>query len=345
MRLWGWVVLLCVCLAVSVAGQEGATSPTKGEAGKRAAAEEAEDDVVRVRTDEVLLAVSVRDAQGHLVGGLERERFMVYDNGRRQELEGFRRRRVPASVLLLLDASSSVFRQMELIRRAAGGFVEGLEAEDRVSIMQFADQVRLLSGWTAASEKAALLKSLNWNYRPGERTSFYAGLSAAARAQMERTEGRRIIVLLTDGIDTTKGGAAGWEQALADVRRAETSVYVISLTASMRAALERERGGRLRRLLAGSYERLFISRYLEMINRSESLLEQLATESGGRLFLPLEETDLAPAYSAIAEELREQYVLTYKPEPKPSAGEWRRVEVLVAPGGYEVSARKSYFGR
>src|SRR5947209_18575619 len=108
------------------------------------------DDILRVKTEEVLLPVSVRDEMGAPVNGLEKERFMVFDNGVRQEIASFNRRRVPANIVLLLDASSSVFSEMRFIRDAAKRFLEGLLDEDKVSVMQFSDRVELLQDWTSA---------------------------------------------------------------------------------------------------------------------------------------------------------------------------------------------------
>jgi Ca-activated chloride channel family protein len=305
-----------------------------------------EDDVLRVRSEEVLLPVSVRDSAGEPVGGLGQERFLVYDNGVRQEIKSFNRYRVPANIVLLLDASSSVFSQMRFIREAAKGFVHGLLKEDRVCVMQFADRVELLQDWTLATEAGRLEKALDWRYHPGESTTFYDGLYLAAQEQLSRVEGRRIIILLTDGIDTAERRHASFKEALNAVRRAEASVYVLSLTASLRALIERKTGGGwLGRLLSGGYDPSLVRRYMALINGAEKMLTEIATQTGGRIFLPVETDDLAPAYRAIAEELRTQYIITYQPRPRAVVGEWRRIHVLVTPGGYEVATREGYTGR
>nr|MBA2501710.1 hypothetical protein [Pyrinomonadaceae bacterium] len=109
--------------------------------------------------------------------------------------------------------------------------------------------------------------------------------------------------------------------------------------------VERQTGGRLRRLLAGGYDPQYIAQILRQINEAEADLEKLATQTGGRMFLPIEDQDLAPAYDAIAEELRTQYILTYTPKPRAAEGEWRQIRVLVAPGGYNVAARTGYTKR
>jgi Ca-activated chloride channel family protein len=300
--------------------------------------------VLRVRTEEVLLPVSVRDAQGLPVKGLDKESFFVYDNGVRQEIRSFNRRRIPANIVLLLDASGSVFSQMRFIREAAKGFIEGLDAGDKVSLMQFADKVELLQDWTTARDTASLLKAINWRYRPGQSTAFYDGLYLAAHDQLSKVEGRRLIIVLTDGIDSIERRHAGYTDALNAVRQTGATIYVVSLTASLRALVEARTGGggRLGRIFARGFDPRQVARYLAQIETAEKLLTGLAEQTGGRIFLPLKDEELSPAYSAIAEELRSQYIITYQPRPKAQSGTWRPVRVLVSPGGYEVSTRRGY---
>lgn len=342
-------VALCLVLILQwgtcIYGQSGRKAGAESQPSTNTTAQDG-GEIVRVRTDEVVLPVSVRDWTGAPVGGLGEERFLVYDNGVRQEIKSFNRRRVPANIVLLLDASGSVFRQMRFIREAAKGFVQGLLKEDKVCVVQFADRVELLQDWTPATEVEKLEKALDWRYHPGERTTFYDGLYLAAQEQLNRVEGRRIVILLTDGIDTAESRQASFADALNALRRAEASVYVVSLTANLRALLEKRGvGGWWGRLLAGANGQHNVARHLSTIDAAEKQLTGLASQTGGRIFLPLAEEDLRPAYEAIAEELRTQYIITYKPTPRAASGEWRRIHVLVTPGGYEVATREGYTGR
>jgi Ca-activated chloride channel family protein len=303
------------------------------------------DEVLRVKTEEVLLPVSVRDEAGVPVSGLGQERFIIFDNGVRQQIASFNRHRVPANIVLLLDASSSVFSQMRFIREAAGRFVYGLLKEDKVCVMQFSDRVEVLQDWTSATNSQQLEKSLNWRYHPGLRTTFYDGLYLAAEEQLSKVEGRRIVILLTDGMDTANQRRASFVDALNAVRRAEASVYVVSLTANVRAQLEEKTGGtKLRRLFSG-YDQREVAHYLALIDDAEKLLTNLATQTGGRIFLPIKDEDLSAAYQAISEELRTQYIITYQPKPRVNSGEYRHVRVLVTDGEFEVATRDGYTGR
>jgi Ca-activated chloride channel homolog len=347
----GLRLILCGLLALQLV-QLKCSPAVFGQSGRKAATAAQgvdgpsdADEVVRVRTDEVLLPVSVRDWSGASINGLNRDDFIVYDEGVRQSIRSFNRQRVAANVVLLLDASGSVFQQMSFIRQAAKGFLEGLLPEDKVCVMQFADKVELLQDWTSAKQQGALEKALDWRYHPGENTTFYDGLYLAAEDQLQKVEGRRIVILLTDGIDTAERKRLGFTDALSAIRRAEASVYVVSLTEMLRLMIERSAGGRARQQLMRGYDPKVISRYLKLIDDSEKRLTELSTQTGGRMILPLKDEDLAAAYRAIAEELRSQYIITYKPDPPVLAGQWRKVRVLVLPGGYEVAAREGYTGR
>ena len=345
--------LCCLFLLLSsvnsVEAQSGRTAKSVGERSATtlpkaggAAGIETDEDVIDIRTTEVLLPVSVREADGRLKRDLAPENFLIYDNGVRQEITSFNKERVPINVVLLLDASGSVYSQMSFIRKAAIGFVHSLTAEDKVSVMQFADRVELLQDWTPAGDTKGIDKALQWRYHPGERTTFYDGLYLAADEQLKKVQGRRIVVLLTDGIDSSERKRVDFTQALNAIRRSETIVYTISLTESLRRELDEKTGGRVNRLLMGGYNKRLIAMYRAQLAEAEANLKQLASQSGGRVFFPLEQTELAGVYQQIAEELRTQYLITYRPTPRSTQTQWREIRVLVTPGGYDVSARREY---
>lgn len=326
--------LLCAGTALGQSGRQ-ASKASEG------VGEEAEE-VLRIRTEEVLLPVSVRDSNGLPVAGLGKENFLVFDNGVRQEIASFNRERVPANIVLLLDASSSVFSQMRFIRDAAKRFTQGLVDGDRVCVMQFSDRVELLQDWTNAGDLQGLAKSLDWRYHPGQRTTFYDGLYLAAEEKLKQVEGRRIIILLTDGLDTAEKPAASFADALSAVRRADVSVYVVSLTANEREQVESKIGGsKLHKIFSG-YDARDVGRYLKMLEAAESLLERLAVQTGGAIFLPVKDEELTAAYQAIADDLRSQYIITYRPVPRIEAGQYRHVKVLLLGGDYEIGSREGY---
>ena len=331
------LTLICLLSASAAVAQRGrAPGPPDGQT--------TDNDTVRIRTDEILVPVSIRDSSGVLVSGLSPDRFLVFDNGERQEITSFNRQRIPANIVLLLDASGSVFSRMRFIREAAKRFLQSLLPEDKVCVMQFADQVELLQDWTSGIDRRPLIKALEWRYHPGQATTFYDGLYLAAQNQLSNTEGRRIVILLTDGIDTAERKRASFSDAVTAIRRVEATVYVVSLTESLRAEITRNDRGWLGRVFGG-YDPRAVAEAKTLLDDAEKKLTTIATETGGHIFLPVKDEDLAPAYEAIAEELRLQYVITFMPKKRAAAGEYRRLKVLVIPGGFEVTAREGYMGR
>jgi hypothetical protein len=128
--------------------------PEKGEAGRqsdqrgRADDEVDENEVVRINASEVMLPVTVRDAEGRLVTGLGRDDFKVFEDGREQPLSDLSLRQVPVDVALLVDSSSSVAESFEDVRRAAEEFSSRVAADDRFCLVKFDDRVELLLDWS-----------------------------------------------------------------------------------------------------------------------------------------------------------------------------------------------------
>jgi VWFA-related protein len=302
-------------------------------------------DVVKVRSDEIMITISVRDSDGKRVEDLAPTDFMIFDNGKRQEIAGFNRERTPVNVLLLLDASGSVFSHMRFIREAAGKFVRELRAVDNICVMQFADDVELLQDWTSAANTAAVTKALNWRYHPGESTSFYDGIYLAAKDRMSKVTGRKLIILLTDGIDAPKVKHASRDDSVHALKLSEAALYVISLTAVLRNNVDKSTGTTKKAQVLRGHDPRQVAQIQQVINQAEDSLNAMADATGGRMYLPLKDDDLKDSLEAISEELRSQYIITYRPNPAVKTDEWREIKVLVRTGGYDVQAREGYRGR
>ena len=331
------ILALLAALSCAALAQSGRRAQPPAAGGK-----EADEGVaVSVRTEEVILPITVRDSMGRLVPGLSPQDFFIYDNGQRQEIEEFNRRRVPVNVIFLLDASGSVFEKMDVIREAALAFIKTLAPEDRVAVIQFADKAQQLQDWTGNYDD--LKQALNWKYRPGRATAFYDGLAAAAE-KLKSVEGRRAVILLTDGVNTA--GATSFGQGLAALQRVEAAVYVVSETEAQMRLLRRDTKGAAgffnRVLGAGYYGQ--VKEYLALLERAERELTTLTEATGGRIYFPVENHDLSAAYAEVAAELKTQYIVTYVPTGGRAAdGEYHKVEVLVRGGGYQAHTRRGYY--
>ena len=302
-----------------------------------------EGDVISVSTSEVMLPVTVRDAGGRLVTNLTRDAFRVFEDGREQPLSDLALRRVPADVVLMVDASSSAAANLDDFRRAAEGFASKLSPEDRISLIKFDDRVELLQDWTQS--RVQLRRSLR-RIVPGVFTRFNDALLLASREQLARARGRHAVIVLTDGIDSGRGYST-LEAALRALLEAQATVYVVSNTEIERRTKREE----LDTLLssdasAARFNELRIGDLregLRVLDISERNLAQLTAATGGRLYKPSSFEELDATYAEVAEELRHQYAIYYTPLNKARDGGFRRVRVETKIPAHKVSARIGYF--
>ena len=300
------------------------------------------EDVISVNTAEVLLPVTVRDRGGQLLEGLTRNDFRVFEDGVQQTLSDLSLRQVPVDVVLMVDASSSVSDNLDDFGRAAEGFASHLAADDRISLIQFDDRILLLQDWTRSLMQ--LRRALR-RVVPGMFTRFHDAVLLAARDQLPRGSARHAIIVLTDGIDSGRG--ISFEAALRGALQSQTAVYVISNTQIERAKKEQE----LSNLLDASssvqkFNELRIQDLrlgLEALTASERNLEELTSDTGGRLYRPKSFADLESVYTEVANELRHQYALYYAPSNRKRDGQFRRVRVETIKSDSKVSARIGYY--
>jgi Ca-activated chloride channel family protein len=265
----------------------------------------------------VRVLATVRNAAGDLVGTLEREDFSVYDNGILQEIAVFERQtEQPLSVALLVDASPSTAKELRYETDSVSRFLKAVFSEggpqDAVALYSFSYDVRLLAGFTRRRERIEAAMRL---VKSSSGTSMYDAIYLASR-DLELREGRRVIVLITDGGDTTS--AKTFRDALEAVQRADAVLYAI-LVMPVTSDAGRNVGG-------------------------ENALAALASGSAGRVFTPAVGPALDEAFISILRELRTQYFLGYYARGLPPARErYHRLEVKVRNPDLRVSARSGYY--
>jgi VWFA-related protein len=300
-------------------------------------------DVVSVDTTEVMFPVTVRDSNGRLVSELTRTDFRVFEDNSQQPLSDLALRQVPVDVVLMVDSSSSVARNLDDFRRAAEGFAEKLQADDRISLIKFDDRVQLLQDWTKS--RFQFQRALN-RIEPGTFTRFNDALLLASKDHFGPvTKSRRAAIVLSDGLDKSSG--ATLETALQALIRAQVAVYIVSNTQISRAAklteLDTLRGGTPS---AVKFNQVNIDRLkLEImaLDQSEENLDQLAQATGGRLYKPLSFDALESTYAEVADELRHQYALYFTPLNKARDGSFRRVRVEMTNPSLHSQTRVGYF--
>jgi VWFA-related protein len=300
-------------------------------------------EVISVDTTEILLPVTVRDSQGRLVNNLKRGDFRVFEDSSEQPLSDIALRQVPVDAVLMVDASSSVASNLDDFRRAAEGFADRLDKEDRLSLIKFDDRVELLQDWTQS--RFQFHRALN-RIEPGMFTRFNDALMLAARDQFAKGKSRRAIIVLSDGIDSGRG-AATLEAAAQMLLKAQVTVYIVSNTEISRTSKKAE----LDNLLAGPdntvrFNQLHIDDLkegLRVLDVSEQRLEQLAEVTGGRLYKPKSFDALDSIYAEVADELRHQYAIYYTPLNKTRDGGFRKVRVEMTNPSYGATTRVGYF--
>lgn len=273
----------------------------------------ASDDVERVETNLVTVPVFVTDGRGRRVAGLRGEEFEVRDEGRRVELSFFAPGTDRVALLFLLDASGSAGQTLASQRAASLALFASFGAGSRVSVRQFQETVETTLPFTRDLGEAR--QGFRFRSFPNRRTAIFDAALSAARAfdegEQHPTE-RRIVILISDGLDTASSASAS--EAVKAAREANVSFYVIHLP------LFTPRDGRL------------------VPRRTAKGFRDLAEETGGRFFTvgdadsalnPRAQPNLGPVFAAIAEDLRGQYVLGYYPAAAERL-KLRRVEVRLA---------------
>lgn len=265
----------------------------------------------RIRVDRVQLYVRViGDGEPSVPGA---GAFRVFEDGVEQEVEAVERMSdLPVAVGMLVDCSGSMLERLTSALEATATFVDGLLQfpQDKAYTMAFADLATVLQGFT--NDPARLRASLD-AVRPGLDTALYDSVIAGVR-KFEGIDGRRALVVLTDGHD--QGSERRLRDAIAVAQRADIALYPVGVDLSPRFFRERW------------------------------VLGELARATGGRVSYLYRRDDPTRIYRAIADDLRRQYRITYRPRVPLGNGEWRAVEVRVAGAeddDLEVRVRPGYY--
>src|SRR5262245_34653280 len=240
--------------------------------------------VIAIDTNEVLLPVTVRDSTGQFVTDLKVEDFTVFEEGIPQPISSFALKRMPVHVVIMMDTSSSVTREIEDFKDAAWRFINQLPPEDEFSLIRFDDEVELVQDWT--SSRNALKRALN-RLRTGMFTKFNDALYLAAHEQLGKIKGRKAVIVLTDGIDSGRGAITA-ERAFRTMVEEEVPVYVVSKT-RIQSRIERDELEYFEKASSSTVNKLRIDGIkmtLNQLETSEKYLTRIAEETGGRIFLP-----------------------------------------------------------
>lgn len=293
-----------------------ATAAAVGLAGYAAAL--AQDPVIRVDVQLVRLLVTVKDADGALVGGLAEADFHLADSGVPQKIAVFERQtEQPLSIALLVDTSASTAKDLKYELESASRFVKALVREgnpkDSIALYSFNHEVTLQSNFTRNPQR--IEKALP-KLRSEAGTSLYDAIVLASEGLSER-DGRRVMVVVTDGGDTTS--YRKYHDALQAAHDADTVLYALVVMPITNDA-GRNVGG-------------------------ENALTQISKSTGGRAFFPSANKTLDNAFLDILRDLRTQYLIGYYPRNLPaSPDKFRRVSVRLKRSDLQAFTRDGYYG-
>jgi VWFA-related protein len=316
-----------------------------------------EGDVVRIDTNLVTVPVSVLDRDGRFISDLRREQFNVFENGVEQKIAYFESTEKPFTVALLLDTSGSTFFHLWEIKEAAINFAKQLRPQDRVLVVTFDRLVMLLT--EATNDRNVVTEVVERNAITGFSTRLYDALDLVIKARLNKIDGRKAIVLFTDGVDTGSYQATV-KSTLREVEELDALIYPVQYdTTDFVEAQTRTnttivtttiRGRNLppqssSEVTYGAPKASGPGTSIGDYKLADEYLHQLATKTGGRLYTANDRTQLSAAFSKIAEELRHQYSLGYYPQTTLQSGERREIKVRVGQPNVAVRARDSYVQR
>lgn len=287
-------------------------------------------EIIKVETNLITIPVSVFDRNGLYIPNLRRSDFKIFEDDVEQEIAYFGTADKPFTVVLLLDTSLSTNYKIEEIRQAATAFVDQLKSEDAVMVIEFDGNVNVLT--EATNIRPRIYKAIA-KADFGYGTSLYDAVNFSLRKRLNKIEGRKAIVLFTDGVDTTSR-KAGYDTTLGLAEEADALVFPIYYNTF-------------------DWNRSDSSFPFPGLNQigtrpedyalGRQYLIGLAEATGGRVFRP-EATPggLTAAFEGIAEELRRQYNIGYIPAEKGLPGQRRQIRVRVNRPNLVLRARDSY---
>ena len=309
--------LLALWLTLSVAslalGQKSKPQPTPTpDPGQ-------EKEIVNIRR--VRLPITVTDKKGQFVTGLTAKDFLIFEDKVPQQIDSFtseENNSSPLYVAVLMDTSPSTAGKLKFEQESAMNFIQTVvrPRKDRVLFATFDDQVTLRQDFTDRLE--LLDRAVFAIKKTGSQTALYDAIWQFCDEKMRSAQGRRALVIITDGDDTYS--RADINDAIDIAQRTETTIFAISTKAGLSGSVPGVESGTVK-------------------DKGDKGLDRLCDETGGMAFFTGDMLALERSFTKIARELRSQYLITYKPTNDRYDGSYRRVEVKFSSGRENMKLR------
>ena len=330
---------------------------------------------ISVQSNIVTVSAIVRDKHGQIIADLTKNDFTLDEDGRPQAITYFARQNdLPLAVGLLVDTSLSQRRVLDQERSASSTFVDHTlreEKKDQAFLIHFDHEVELLEDFTSSRKKLeAALDTLETpqmqdtssgggggrgggggngggngggghHHGGGAGTLLYDAVYLASNDMMSKLQGRKAVIILSDGVD--RGSKESLGSAIESAQRANTIVYSILFKDDEGFGSRGSSGGWGGRGGMGGGGGRRYPQQQEQRPDGKKILERISKETGGRLFEVTKKQTVDQIYEQIQQELRDQYILGYVPDKSPSSADYRKIHLVTTKKDYIVQARDGYY--
>ncbi len=320
------------------------------------------DEIVTIETNLVTMPVTVLDRNGRFVSGLQQKDFQVFENNVEQQVGFFARVETPFTVVLMIDVSPSTQYRIDEIQNAAISFVNLLRRDDKVMVVSFDEKFNIL---TRPTNDRNVLRNAIQQARFGDGTSLYDAVDQVISRELSYIEGRKAVVVFTDGVDTTSR-RAGYQSTVRQAEEVDALFYPIRydtysvMSGGGNIPQTRYPSPRSRRRSGGGWGGILGDMLGGVViggttggggssgssrgeyDTGKKYLEDLARNSGGRSFEANTTSNLDAAFAGIAEELRQQYQIGYYPQEVGQKGDRKSIRVRVMRPNLVIRAKTSY---
>ena len=360
-----FVIIALAAFFTTASAQQPSPSPTPQKS----------DETVKVFTEEVRLPVQAFDAYGHYDPTLELDDILVLEDGVIQQLRSVTH--LPANVLFILDTGGELSglggmsKSTSLTRQVAAELIGKLQAGAWIAVMQSGNTAEMVQPWT--TDRSAVMKTLKSKLISAKRPRLSDALAIAGKQLKDRPEGSRHVVMITDGVDSP-GVKTNREEAVKNLIAARATVHIISYTEFVRQKSDKRDSpiiagprppssdpitatdptlapGQTRSPTFGIGIRFDPAMrrqrkaYENEVKKSQTVLKNVAEETGGKLMLPLNSDEMIVQAREVARAIGAEYVVTYRPKrplAEATPGEYRRIQVASRRVGLSLHARRGY---
>jgi VWFA-related protein len=291
-----------------------------------------DEETVVLKAALVNLNVSVTNRSGQALANLKKEDFELAENGEQQRIEFFQSQSAPFNLVLVLDLSGSIKDKLDIIKSAALRFVDVLGPQDKVAVVSFTHEIRVVSQLTA--DRNELKRRIKAIEKPEGGTAFYETLWFTLGDTLRGTRGQRnAVVVMTDGVDSSLDRynpaptRVTFDQLARRLEEADAMVFPVYLDTEYEEVFERGNS---------SSESYAIAR---------DQLERIAELTGGQMFKAEKAGDLSGVYKQVAAAIRTIYSVGYYPSNAERDGTFRRVRVNVNRSDAAVRTRRGYYAK